>query len=234
MSLPFTPEQFLDVFSRYNEAIWPAQLGAYALGVLVVALALRPAASSGRAVGALLAGAWAFNGIAYHLAFFAAVNPAAYVFGGAFLLQAALLAKAAWRDRLAFGFAPTARYGFGLALVAYAAVLYPLLGLAAGHAYPRAPMFGVAPCPTTIFTFGVLLLAKDRVPPWLLVVPFAWSLVGVSAAVQLGIREDLGLAVAGLLAAPWLVLRVRAPIAAAGAGGPQVSPARGRPPSPRW
>jgi hypothetical protein len=28
-------------------------------------------------------------------------------------------------------------------------------------------MFGVAPCPTTIFTFGVLMLALGPLPVWL-------------------------------------------------------------------
>jgi hypothetical protein len=53
--------------------------------------------------------------------------------------------------------------------------------------------------PTTIFTLGVLLLARPRVAPWLVAIPFLWSLLGVSAAAQLGIREDLGLVVAGVL-----------------------------------
>lgn len=33
MRFPFTVEQFLDVFARFNHAIWPGQIGAYALGI---------------------------------------------------------------------------------------------------------------------------------------------------------------------------------------------------------
>jgi hypothetical protein len=33
----------------------------------------------------------------------------------------------------------------------------------------------------------------------LIVIPFVWSFVGASAAAQLGIREDLGLVVAGVV-----------------------------------
>ena len=36
--LPFTREQFLAAFVTYNEAIWPAQLVAYLLGLAAVAL----------------------------------------------------------------------------------------------------------------------------------------------------------------------------------------------------
>ena len=40
--LPFTLEQFLNVFATYNKAIWPAQIAAYVLGTIAVAALLRP------------------------------------------------------------------------------------------------------------------------------------------------------------------------------------------------
>ena len=199
MRIPFSADQFLDVFARFNQAIWPAQVAAYALALAAVALALRGGRAASWAVPSLLAGAWGFVGVGYHLVFFSAVTPAARLFGALFLVQALLFAEAALRRRLSFGGSPAARALPGLALVAYAAVVYPILGAALGHGYPRSPSFGVAPCPTTIFTFGVLLLSTGAFPRWLLLVPFLWSLVGASAALQLGIREDLGLVVAGLL-----------------------------------
>lgn len=219
MRIPFTVEQFLDVFARFNAAIWPAQVGAYLLGVATLVLAVQGGRRASRATAILLGGAWAFVGVAYHALFFSAVNPLAPAFAAAFAVEGVLLALAGLRDRLSFRFAPTARHVVGLALVAYAAVVYPLLGVAFGHGYPRAPMFGVAPCPTTIFTFGILLLAEAKVPGWLLPVPFVWSLVGVSASLQLGMREDLGLAVAGTFGTALLVV-----------GAPGSEPlARGRP-----
>lgn len=60
------------------------------------------------------------------------------------------------------------------------------------------PVFGVTPCPTTIFTFGLLLWTASRVPLYIIVIPFIWSLIGVSAAINLGIIEDYGLVVAGV------------------------------------
>lgn len=214
MDLPFTVEQFLAVFARMNEALWPAQLGGYLLGAAALGLALRGGAGASRAVPALLAGAWGFVGTVYHLVFFAPVNPAAWLFGAAFLFQAVLFAEAAARRRLAFGFVRSGRSLAGLAAVAYAAVLYPLLGATLGRAWPRAPVFGVAPCPTAIFTFGILLLARGPVPARLLAVPLLWALVGASAAIHLRVREDLGLLAAGLLATGWLLLARRAPPAA--------------------
>jgi hypothetical protein len=40
-----------------------------------------------------------------------------------------------------------------------------------------------------------------------LIIPFLWSLLGFSAAVQLGIREDIGLLVAGLAGTGLLIAR---------------------------
>jgi Family of unknown function (DUF6064) len=221
MALPFTVEEFLSVFERYNRAIGPAPLVAYVLGVAALALACRGGRGASRLVLGTLSAFWAFNGGGYHLAFFRTVNPVATAFGVAFLAEAALLAFAAARpEPLPFRFRLAPRQLAGLAFAAYALVAYPLLGMAAGHAYPRAPMFGVAPCPTTIFTFALLLLADARVPAWLYAVPFLWSLLGVSAAAQLGIREDYGLAVAGIVGTVLLATgRRRAPAAGRPAAG---------------
>ena len=77
---------------------------------------------------------------------------------------------------------------------------YPALGDALGHRYPAAPTFGL-PCPTTIFTIGLLLWAAHRMPRAVLVIPIVWAVFGFQAAVFLGVREDLGLLVAGASAA---------------------------------
>jgi hypothetical protein len=43
-----------------------------------------------------------------------------------------------------------------------------------------------------------------------LVIPFLWSLLGISASYQLGVREDIGLLVAGVLGVGLLIWRDRA------------------------
>src|SRR6478735_636787 len=49
---------------------------------------------------------------------------------------------------------------------------------------PAVPTFGL-PCPTTIFTIGVLLFAKAPVPRSAFIVPVLWALVGSTAAFTL-------------------------------------------------
>jgi hypothetical protein len=94
-------------------------------------------------------------------------------------------------------------------MIMYAMLVYPILGTLPGHGYPRSPSFGVAPCPMIIFTFGLLLLTNARVPRYLLVIPFVWSLLGFTASFLLGISEDIGLLVAGVLGVGLLYWRDR-------------------------
>lgn len=210
MDLPFTTEQFLNVFRTYNTAIWPLHVAAYLLGLGAVGLSVRPTALSDRLIGAVLAGFWLWMGAVYHLVFFRAINPAATIFGAMFLVQGiAFLFAGTIRHDLRFT-GRNDRYGWtGGLFVLYALLLYPVLGAALGHGYPQAPMFGVAPCPTTIFTFGLLLWTRGRVPAWLLLIPGLWALIGVSAALTLGILEDTGLFVAGLVGIGLLLARNR-------------------------
>jgi hypothetical protein len=198
--LPFTAEQFFAVFAAYNAATWPAPVLAYLLGAAALALALRGGAVADRAVPAVLGGLWLWTGIAYHWLHFAPVNPAARLFALAFAAQGGLLVYlGSVRRRLLFGWRAGTGAAVGLLLAGYAAVLYPLLGRLTGHIWPAAPTFGVTPCPLTIFTFGLLLFTRGRVPPVLLAIPALWSLVGGTAAVLLQVPQDWMLPVAGTL-----------------------------------
>lgn len=200
MTLPFSTEQFLRVFADYNTAIWPAQIIAMALGIVTLVAMFVGHTNARRFAVAALAALWAFTGIGYHLIFFSRINPLAPVFAGFFIVQALLfLACAVAPGDLRFQLGRDVRTGAGFVTIFYALVMYPALGAWAGHGMMAGPMFGVAPCPTTIFTLGILLMMRGA---WLIplsVVPLLWSLVGMAAALQLGIAEDLGLPVGGLL-----------------------------------
>lgn len=198
MQLPFTAEQFLDVFRVYNTTVWPAQIALTALAVVAVGLAAYPRRQSGPVIAGILALLWAWLGGIYHLGFFAAINKAAFGFGAISLVGAGVIA---WygiaRRELNFRIDPGWRSALGLMLIAYALLAYPLLTSLTGHHYPTFPTFGL-PCPTTLFTLGMLALAVPHCPRAVLVVPVLWCLVGAQAAFLLGVRADLGLIVAAL------------------------------------
>ena len=91
----------------------------------------------------------------------------------------------------------------GWSLVAIALVAYPVAGFALGHRYPAIPTFGV-PCPTTIFTLGLLHLASSPVPRLAFAVPLLWCAVGSVAAFELGVPQDFLMLAAGLVSVPAL------------------------------
>jgi len=197
-SLPFTTDVYFSLFETYNHAIWPGQLVAYALGIAAVLLALRPVAAGGRVALAVLSIFWLWNGIAYHLIHFTQINFAALGFGALFVLQGVLFATTALRGRYTMRFRADLLGWSGFFLALFALTAYPVLGWLAGHGWPRAAVFGVAPAPTVIFTFGMLLMLEGGAPLYLAAIPFLWSVAGGSAVFLLGIPEDLSLLVAGV------------------------------------
>lgn len=148
-------------------------------------------------------------GIVYHWLHFTSINKAAYAFGALFVLQGLLFLFIGQGGLLQFERPTELRGILGIALLLYALLIYPLLGAVMGHLYPHAPTFGL-PCPTTILTFGLLIWTTSKVPWWVLIVPILWSVIGFMAALKLGVREDIGLMVAGVLAAVFLLRPVKA------------------------
>jgi len=196
MQLPFTNGQFFDLFAAYNETLWPVLLALWIASVVVTILLFSSRRPPDRWISGLLAAHWAWSGLGYHAAFFTRINPAAWIFAILFLVQAALFV---WvgivRRRLSF--VPTRKAWTLLAwfFVAYS-LLYPAMNAVQHLTLSRIPTFGV-PCPTTIFTAGLLMLAAPRSWP-LAIVPVIWSLLAGSSAFLLDVRADYALPIAGI------------------------------------
>ncbi len=174
--LPFTIDQFLGVFEQYNQAIWPMHIVAYILGIAAIFLAAKKTRYSNQAISVILACFWAWIGIVYHLMYFSTISGAAIGFGSLFIVQAIVwLVFGVIRPKLSFQLDTNPYALTGVVLIVYAMLVYPLIGTLLGHGYPRSPSFGVAPCPTTIFTFGLLLWTTARVPKTVLIIPFIWK-----------------------------------------------------------
>jgi hypothetical protein len=206
MQPPFNVEQFFGIFARYNDSIWPFQILLLGIGFLAVFLVVRRPRVAGRALPAILAFLWGWMALVFHFAHFSRISSGAWLFGALFLLQALLFARLGFWHRLEFAESPSRwRAAVGWVFLLYGLAIYPFLSYLFGHAYMRSPTFGV-PCPTTIFTIGVLYFARPPLPRHLLVVPIFWAAVGGSAAFLLDVYQDLGLLVAGL-GAVWLLHR---------------------------
>jgi len=197
--MPFTIKEFLDVMAQYNLAVWPLQIVFNILAVIMLIFLFRKTNFSNKLISGGLAFFWLWIGIVYHLAFFTSINKAAYLFGLLFIVQGILF--------IYFGFVKQILYyemrkdwlgNLGGLFVLYALIIYPILGMSFGHTFPQNPTFGL-PCPTTIFTFGLLFFSIKKIPWYLILIPFLWSIVGTGAAINLTVYEDFGLGVAGVV-----------------------------------
>jgi hypothetical protein len=209
--MPFTIDQFMEVFKSYNLDVWPTQIILNIMALAAIFLAIKKYNISDRINTGILGFLWLWTGIVYHIIHFTSINNAAYIFGALFILQALIfIYTGIIKDRLSFKYQSNI-YGItGAVFFLYALIIYPFLGHLIGHVYPESPTFGL-PCPTTIFTFGLLLWTDMRVPKHVLVIPLLWSIVGFSAAVNLKVYEDFGLLVAGILGTILLAVRDKKP-----------------------
>jgi hypothetical protein len=210
MSLPFTAEQFLAIFAAWNRATEPIHTINYLIGGALMILVMVGLPGAGRVVAFGLSLAWATMGLGYHLLFFSTINPAAPLFGALFLAQAILFAGAGITGKwLRFeGRLPwTLKSAAGLLLAVYGLAGYALASFLAGYAYPRVPLFATAPCPTVIFTLGLVLLTRPPAGWAIYAIPLAWSAIGGSAAVLLGVPQDYGLIAGGIVALLFLLTR---------------------------
>jgi hypothetical protein len=206
MKIPFTVDEFFHIFEVYNLSIWPFQLVLYALAIGAVILALKGGRRTSQVVFFILTIFWTWSGLIYHIKYFSIINPMAYFFGGVFLLQGVMFFYlGVIRGQIELRFMPRVTHVLGVVLVLYSLLIYRMIGHYQGHLFPKAPTFGV-PCPTTIFTFGILLFSVQRVPWYVFIIPLLWSLVGFSAATRLSVVEDYGLFIFGILAAVFLLL----------------------------
>ncbi|HEX3164630.1 MAG TPA: DUF6064 family protein [Chitinophagaceae bacterium] len=199
MKLPFTLEQFLDIFRQYNISVWPIQVVLVVLALAATYFSIFKRSYSDKIIVSVLTFLWLWMGIVYHLIHFSSINNAAIVFGLLFIIQALLIFYLGIiKNKLRFQFSLN-RYGItGIVLILFALIVYPLLAYRLGHVYPSLPTFGL-PCPTTIFTFGILLFSSSRVPVIVIIIPAIWSIIGSSAAASLGMKEDTGLLIAFLI-----------------------------------
>lgn len=205
MKVPFSVEQFVEIFRNYNEAIFPFQFGLYFLAIVAVLFTFRQSGSRNKWISSILSFFWLWMGIIYHLVYFSGINKAAYLFGVLFIIQGGLFFYCGvLNDKLQYSFNTNWKGVMGAIIIGFGLILYPILSFYNGHTYPYSPTFGL-PCPTTIFTLGLLFWVENKPPKFLWIIPLIWSVIGFTAALTLGFYEDIGLLVAGIFSGLQLV-----------------------------
>lgn len=202
---PFDAEVLTSFYGRYNADVWPAQVFALVLALAAVWLSLSPGRFGARAIGLILAAAWLWCGLVFFPRHFAQYDFMAPVYGGAFAIEAGvLLWLLVWRQR------PPASQpdGFGAAglVLAFLAIIgLPLVSGLGEAGFAAARVVGIAPGPTVIVTFAILLLVERR-PPWpAMAIPLLWCAVAAVTGWVLAVPEALTVALLGALAAGLLL-----------------------------
>ena len=186
--IPFTTETYVRLMERQNEALWPWHALTFMVAVAILVLLAK---AHGRWAGVLCGGIWGWVGYAFHMERYSSLNWAADYFGWAFIVQGLLLAVCG----LCGGLRVT-RYAWpewlGSVLAVFGLLFYPLLVALTGRGWTGSEWVAIAPDPTVIFTFGIILLA---VRGWwlcpLLIVPIIWC--GISGATLWALETSPGL-----------------------------------------
>ncbi len=199
--LMFSPRTYYRMLERHNAAVWPAQVLALGLGLVILALLRWPSARQGRILSGIVALLWAWVAWAFLWNRYAAINWPATYFAWGFAIQGLLFV---WigvvRGRLGFSLNRDPAGLLGIALFIVALVVYPLLAPLFGRTWQQAEGFGIMPDPTVIATLGLLLLAGSR-PHWgLLAVPMLWCVVSGATLLAMGSPDAWVPPLAGLLA----------------------------------
>ena len=195
--LSFSLEEFLLVLESYNLDIWPIQIIAYALILIILFVSLKPAKYSSIIILAVLSFFWLFNGIVFCFIYWAPSHIFGYIFGIFCTVQGLLFLYSLIRSDIKI-VPPNKTYLLiGMLFFLYSMIGYQLFGYYLDHIYPKFFPVGLVPCPTTIFTLGLLIIINTKIPIKYIAIPLIISLGGLLAAYN-GIYEDIGLIILGV------------------------------------
>ena len=175
--LLFAPRTYYRLFELYNAEVWPVHIMALLAGLTILVLMQSRALWRGQWIAAMLAACWLWVAWAFHWQRYATINWAASYFAVGFAIEALLLI---WigvvRGRLQFEPNRSAITRIGVAILVFALIVQPLLGLLFGREWLQLEVFGVAPDPTAVATLG-LLMAANRAAWTALPIPLLWCVL---------------------------------------------------------
>jgi hypothetical protein len=198
--MPFNTEQFIEIFIEYNTTVYPIQLLLLIIGIFTLILLISKINSKNLIIGLVIGFIWIWTGLAYHIYFFSRINKIAFVFGIIFIIQGLFfIFESIFKRRLKFEFEKSFKIFAGFFFIIFGLFIYPLICILRSNGLNEIISIGL-PCPTTIYTLGILMLATKRFPKYLLIIPTIWAAIGFFAAINFGIYQDVMLLVSALVA----------------------------------
>lgn len=189
MKMPFTSEQFFQVISDYNTTLFPAQIIIPIVGLFILGLLHSNIKHKDKTIGLFLGFVWLWIGIVYHLAFFTSIIKAAYGFGVLFILQGMFFIIEVFRNKLQFHIKKSIKDYIGYFFIIFGLIIYPVISYLLESSFSKTITLGL-PCPTTILTFGFLMLSGKKLSKYLIIIPIIWAIIGTGAATKFGVYQD--------------------------------------------
>lgn len=169
-------EKWWNQVGTYNEAIFPMQIIVLAAAfVLIYFLFSKPGPKTSKMVKAYLSFTFIWNGIMFFL-IFGKDLPGKFLGIPLFILLGILIGWDLFANKIEFKLPETIWQKYLTYLLVFCSFLYPLIGYAFGHYYPKACTFGVTPCPTTVFALALLTAAVPKVDKKVYILLLLWAL----------------------------------------------------------
>ena len=204
-----TVNQFYEYITSYTNTFWPVMVLTYLLAIFVFYFSYKKTEFSDKIISGILAFLWLWSGLIfwigtfgpYSLSIFNLTIPGIWVvIGIVFIIQGCLLILfGIINPSISVKIEKNSYFYLGLLFVLYALFIYPIIGFLTGHPYPNYPIFGIFPCPVTIFSFGIFLWTDKKVNLILIILPLIYALCGILPVLLYEVLADLGLIIFGIL-----------------------------------
>ncbi len=181
----------------------------YVLAIIALFMAYRKNDYSNRFISLTLTFLWFWIGLVFGILVFGPVPTVMagieypgiwYLFGGIFAIHGIILLYfGVIKDTVSYTWKPDSRHYVGLLLILYGLVFYPLVGILTGRVFLEYPIFGIAPCPVSIFTLGLLLWSDARPSLPIMTIPLFWGFMGIVPVLFYEVYADIGTVLAAII-----------------------------------
>ncbi|HEC87524.1 MAG TPA: hypothetical protein ENI49_06670 [Thermoplasmatales archaeon] len=173
-----TTETFWNQMGAYNEATFPVQIALIVLAMVLTYLVFaKPSTRANNLMKAFLSFVFAWNGIVFFLIY--AKGPISTFLGAPlFIIVAILFAVDIFVKKIEFRLPDVTWQKYLTIFWILLVFLYPIIGFALGHSYPKTCM-PMAPCPLTAYAIALVIAAIPRVDRKVYVALLPWALMGL-------------------------------------------------------
>ena len=175
----FSADVYFRLFERYNQEAWPLQVVAiFFAGLLLTIIKKRPT-WSGQGILIILAISWCWVAWGFLHKWFYQVHVAANGYAIGFILQVLLMSWYSLKKKLFTEMSSISwQLKIGTVLLVTVLLLYPFIAVLSGRYWWQFEMFAMAPDPTVLATFAILILHRAS---WVLyVIPITWVIITIT------------------------------------------------------